>query len=323
MLIMHVFLLILGLVIVLKGGDLFVDSSVAIARDLKIPRVVVGGTIVSLATTAPELIVSVTASFMKNPGIALGNAVGSAIANIALIIGILAVLSHIKVDIVDFRRRSVWMLMAAVLVILFSWNLILPFWAALALLVMAAAYLYLDYHIVTQDKKKNVSKPAEESEETMPLKKAIMIFILGAVLVVIGSRLLVNSGIVIAEALGIPSVIIGLTIIAVGTSLPELITAVTAAKKGVPDLSIGNIVGANTLDLTFIIGASGTIHPLTLSAFTRNYSYVWMMVIILTMMFMFWRKGTAGKKEGVILLTMYVIYIAGLILLPALATATS
>ena len=307
----HVLYLAAGLLLVIKGGDLFVDASTHISSRLHIPRIVVGGTIVSIATTVPELVVSATASFMGDSGIAIGNAVGSAIANIGLIVGVVALLTPVVVDLSDFKVRSRWMLGSAVLVVMLSWNLNLPRTYGVILFGVSLAYLAADC-ISAIRKRKTVQVTLDET----PLTRSLVIFVIGAVMVGLGSRLLVTSGIEIAAALGVPSVIIGLSIVSIGTSLPELVTAVTAARKGVPDLSIGNILGANVLNLTMITGAAVTIRPLTLLPFTRNYSFPWLMVLIVLMIVMIGREGKIAKREGGILLVLYASYIAGLIVLP-------
>ena len=311
---LDVIFLVLGLFLVIKGGDWFVDSSVTIARAFHIPPIVIGGTLVSIATTTPELVVSTTASVMGDSGIALGNAVGSAIANIGLIVGVVAVMGVVKVDVKDFRRRSLWMLGASVLVILFAWSLHMGRFFGAILLGLASVYLILDYRQIREQKKKHGPTPSQETFESIPLRNAALLFGTGAVMVILGSRLLVTSGSSIATALGIPSVVIGLSVIAIGTSLPELVTAVTAMKKKVPDLSIGNIVGANVLNLAAITGAAALIRPLTLSVFTRNYSFIWLSLFVLSMIGFFWKKGEIGKKQGLIFLGLYSLYIVGLVI---------
>lgn len=312
--IFYLVLFVVGLLLVLKGGDLFVDSSITIASRLKIPRMIIGGTIVSLATTAPELVVSTTASYMGDAGIALGNAVGSAIANIGLIVGVSAILAPIAIDVRDFRRRALWMLLSAILVVVFSWDFDLGRGSGIILLSLGILYLSLNcLRAVLERKKEEPSSESEPTENNVSLRKAIIMFLLGAVLVIVGSKLLVNSGIAIAEALKIPSLIIGLTAIAVGTSLPELVTAITAAKKNVADLSIGNIVGANVLNLAFITGASAIIRPLSIDLFTRYYAFMWLFIMIIAMMIIFWKTGKMGKKAGISLLSLYVIYNLGLV----------
>ena len=310
------FMLVLGFLLVCEGGDLFVDSSISIAAGLRIPRAVVGGTIVSLATTMPELIVSATASLMKNPGIALGNAVGSVIANIGLILGVSVVLVPVEVDGYDFKRRSIWMMISALLLILFCRSLYLNRFLALLLFLGSPAYLYFDHRMIKTHRSQKTPSVIKVEEPMMSTRKSSLFFSAGALLVIVGSRILVRSAVGIASTLGIPSVIIGLTIIAVGTSLPELVTALTAAKKGVPDLSIGNIIGANVLNLTMIVGVSGMISPLTLSRSTQLYSFPWLMIFVSLMVSFLWREGRLTRLRGLLLLGLYFIYIAGLVVMP-------
>ncbi len=311
-----ILLLTFGLILVSKGGDLFVDSSIEIARALEIPRIVIGGTIVSLATTTPELTVSAMASWMGDSGIALGNAVGSAIANIGLIVGFVACLTPVRVDAVDFKRRSYWMSVSAVLVIAFTWKLrLLPLFGFI-LLSIAVVYLFLDYWNIRQRKRNRSREATQNSQTPKNLRKSAILFLVGIAMVILGSRFLVSSGVSIATAMGIPSVIIGLSIIAIGTSLPELVTGLTAARKGVPDLAIGNIVGANVLNLALIIGMSSLIHPLTLTRFTQWYSFPWLIIFICAMIWMFRSGRLVGRREGLILLLLYVGYLVGLVVIP-------
>ncbi len=313
-----ILVLFVGLALVCKGGDYFVDSSVEIARALGISRIVIGGTIVSIATTTPELTVSAMASWMGDSGIALGNAVGSAIANIGLIVGCVACITTVSVDPDDFRRRSYWMIASMVLVIIFTWTRRLsPIFGAVLLLI-SLAYLCVDYWNIRQRKTNQIEVTVEAPETPHDLTKSIFLFLVGITMVILGSRMLVTSGVSIATALGIPSVIIGLSIVAVGTSLPELVTGITAARKGVPDLSIGNIVGANVLNLALIVGVSGMIHPLTLTRFTQLYSFPWLIIFVGAMIWMFRAENLVGKKGGVALLVLYGVYILGLVMIPIL-----
>lgn len=307
-------LLLIGLMLVAKGGDLFVDSSVDIAKGLKIPRIVIGATLVSLGTTVPELIVSVTASSMGDPGIALGNAVGSAIANIGLVVGVIALMGAVKICTADFKIRSKWMIFSALLVIVFSSSFLISKPKAIILFVLGIMYLAFDYWRVSRNKKNN--SEAVEEPFSGSLKKVWLLFITGLIMVVVGSRALVLSGIAIAHGLGISSAIIGLSIIAFGTSLPELVTAIISSRKGVSDLSIGNVVGANVLNLAMITGLAGMINPLTITAFTRNYSYPWLIFFVIAMTAIFWNKGKIKKWQGGMFIVFYGLYVAGLFLLP-------
>ena len=308
-----VVLITIGLGLVAKGGDLFVDSSIHIGRVLRIPRFVIGGTLVSLATTTPELVVSAMASSIGDSGIALGNAVGSCICNIGLIVGTVALLTPVEVDSRDFARRSAWMVSAAVLVVIFTWDRTLGRPLATVLLTMSFAYLAWDYFGIRRQRRLAADL---EDPDASGLKKEIGLFVLGAALIVIGSRLLVVSGQALASALGVPSIIIGLSVVAIGTSLPELVTGVSAARKGVPDLSLGNILGANVLNLSLIVGLSGIINPLTLDLPTQIYSYGWLTVFFVALIGLGTRAGSFHRGGGLLLLGLYVIYVAGLVVVP-------
>lgn len=309
-------LFLLGLLLTLKGGDLFVDSSTTIAIRLKIPRFIIGGTIVSLATTAPEFVVSGTASYLGDSGIALGNALGSAIANIGLIIGLTAILTPISVELVPFKRRTLWMLITTLTVFIFAWNLEISRLGGLILFLSALVYLILNVVKAHWERKKaSVGTEHLPHSEIYPsLRIAIIYFLCGIVLVISGSWLLVNCGIAIATALKIPSLIIGLTAVAVGTSLPELITAIKSAKKNVADLSISNIIGANILNLGLITGTAAMIRPLTLDHFTLYYAFPWVFIMILGIMLIFWKTGKMTKRAGIFMLSLYGVYVMGLLL---------
>ena len=307
-----VVLIVIGLGLIAKGGDLFVDSSISIGHALRVPRFVIGGTLVSLATTTPELVVSAMASSVGDTGIALGNAIGSCICNIGLITGTVALLTPVEVDRRDFTRRAAWMVSAGVLVVVFTWDRTLGSPLAMVLLTLAFVYLAWDYRGIHRQRRQAV---ATEASDTSGLTKAVALFTLGAVLIVLGSQLLVDSGRSLAAALGVPSVIIGLSVVAIGTSLPEFVTGLSAARKGVPDLSLGNIVGANILNLFLIIGLSGTINPLMLDRFTQFYSYGWLAVFFAAFIGLA-RTGRLHRRGGLLLLGLYVVYVAGLVVVP-------
>ena len=310
-------LLIVGLGLIGKGGDLFVDSSLSIGSALQVPRFIIGGTLVSLVTTTPELVVSVMASAMGDSGIALGNAIGSCICNIGLVVGTVALITPVAVDQRDFANRAAWMLGGAVLVIGLSWdrNLSRPFGALL--LTLALVYLVWDYLAIRRLKAVGQAAQLEgdESQDHEFLTRSLLTFLVGAVLIILGSRVLVTSGQTLAAGLGVPSAIIGFSVIAVGTSLPELVTGITAARKGVPELSLGNIIGANVLNLLLIVGLSGTIQPLTLDGFSQWYAFPWMAIFFVLVMLFIWRNGNIGPRAGGTLLTLYGLYLAGLVVL--------
>ena len=313
-----ILLIAVGFALVAKGGDLFVDSSIHIGRALRIPRFVIGGTLVSLATTTPELVVSATAAAMGDSGIALGNAVGSCICNIGLVVGLVAIIMPVEVDRPDFIRRAAWMVGGGVLVVAFSWDRSLERIYGLLLLAGAAAYLAWDLAGILRSRRQSAAD-AEDPDATDGLAAAVGWFAVGAACVIVGSRLLVTSGQGLAAALGVPSAIIGFSVIAIGTSVPELVTGVTAARKGVPDLSLGNIVGANVLNLLLIVGLSGTIQPLVLDAFSQGYGFPWLGIFFVTVIGTVLRFGVVRRAAGIALLLLYALYIIGLVATPALS----
>lgn len=318
---LDIVLIIVGLACIARGGDLFVDSSVYIGRAFQIPRFIIGGTLVSLATTTPELVVSTTASSIGDSGIALGNAVGSCICNIGLIVGTVALITSVTVDRRDFANRATWMSAAAVLVVAFSWSGTLTRPLGILLLLLAGAYLFWDYRTIRRIRAQRDPHEATTDDDGS-LRTSVLAFAFGAGLIIVGSRFLVTSGQGLAAALGIPSAIIGFSVVAVGTSLPELVTGVAAARKGVPDLSMGNIIGANILNLFLIVGLSGTIHPLTLDGFTQAYAFPWLGIFFAAIIVLIWRNGVIEFKAGVTLLGLYLLYLLGLIGLPALGFAS-
>ena len=243
----NILLLILGLGFIIKGGDWFVDSAIWMAKITKIPPFIIGATIVSLATTVPEVLVSVLATAQGSTDLALGNAIGSIIANIGLIMGISLYVAPPKSTSKDYIIKGLYMVGSALVLIFLSLDGELSKLQSMILWMLLIGFFVLN--ITTSQKQ-------EDIEEVSFDKKYILLFILGAVSVVIGARLLVDNGVAIARALNVSEAIIGLTIVAVGTSLPELVTTITALIKKNSNLSLGNIVGANIMNILLVIPAS-------------------------------------------------------------------
>jgi cation:H+ antiporter len=242
--IINVLLLILGLGFIIKGGDWFVDSAIWMARITKIPPFIIGATIVSLATTVPEVLVSVIATMQGSTDLALGNAIGSIIANIGLIMGISLFVAPPKLTSKDYIIKGLYMVASAIILIVLSLDGLLSKPQSIILWALLIGFFILN---ITSSKKDGTMEEVEFD------KKYILLFILGAISVVIGARLLVDNGVAIARALNISEAIIGLTIVAIGTSLPELVTTITALIKKNSNLSLGNIVGANIMNILLVI----------------------------------------------------------------------
>lgn len=301
---------IASLALITKGADWFIESAVSISEKSGIPKIIIGATIVSFATTAPEFAVSATAAYIGHTELTVGNAVGSAICNIGLVLGFIIAIKAIPVELHGFTRKSGFMLTSALLLIALAYDRVISSFDGILLLMLFAGFMYYNFRL-----QRAIFDGNEGIGEKVPfsqLKKDIVLFITGAVLVVIGSRILVDSGIEIAQWFGVPEMIIGLTLVALGTSLPELITAISATRKGHQDLSIGNILGANTMDIALILGASSQIRPLPILDQSMNYDFPAMLFIMALLVIFGLTKKRFDRWEGAIILGTYLMYTAGL-----------
>ena len=306
--ILDTLLFVVGLVLIGRGGDLFVDASSQLSQAFRVPRFIIGGTIVSVATTVPELLTSIQASLADDSGLALGNAIGSCIANIGLITGVVAIIMPIEFDRSDVLKRSAWMAFGAVFLVIVSWNLKVGFAYAVVLLIFTVAYLVWDVFAFIRHRSKLDDQPGGDHPTML---SAVGWFLLGAVFVGFGSKLLVGSGQNIAAALGFTTTAVGLTFIAFGTSLPELVTGVKAARRGMPDLSLGNIIGANVLNLFLIVGASGVISPLILDLTSQRYAFPWLGLFFVVLIGTIIRHGVIRRGAGIGFLLLFVLYFFG------------
>lgn len=322
---LHALLLVIGLVLLVKGGELFVSAAIRIAELLRMPRVVIGSTLVSLATTMPELVVSIMAGEKGESGLAVGNAVGSCICNIGLILGVTATLRHVDVHLRALRTPLVVMFGVGVLLLLLTLDLRLSRWQGFMLLAGGLFYFIYDFiHHARATQRSDLAEAKAIVESAggqvswFHSKTGTLIqFLTGAAIVVVGSRLLVDAAVQLASALGIPSIIVGLTVIAVGTSLPELITAVTSSRKNVSDLAIGNVLGANIANLTIVLGTAAALSEVSMSRATQLFNFPAMLVIFGLLLWMLLTDRRITRPEGVGLLVCYSLYLIGLVLLVA------
>ncbi|MBQ4284193.1 MAG: calcium/sodium antiporter [Lachnospira sp.] len=249
-------LLVLGFLLLMKGADWFVEGTAGIARKFGIPQIVIGLTIVAMGTSAPEAAVSVNAALQGNASISVGNVVGSNILNILIILGITGTITAVAIQKSTLQIDIPFMLAITVVlgVIGYTGNSISRIEGIILLVFFVA---YLAYLFVMAKKNKE-----EDNEETKPIWKLLIFAVIGIVIIVLGSDFAVDGATGIAKVLGLSNKFIGLTIVALGTSLPELVTSVTAARKGNADIAIGNIVGSNIFNILFILGTSALIIPL-------------------------------------------------------------
>ncbi|MDO5293445.1 MAG: calcium/sodium antiporter [bacterium] len=303
-------LLVVGFIMLVKGADWFVDGAAEIAAKFGIPQIVIGLTIVAMGTSAPEAAVSITAALEGSAAITIGNVVGSNILNILIILGISSVIVSIAVAKSTILYEIPYMLFVTLLLLGFGMTggqITL----VEGILLWLAFLVYLGY-LFRMAKKDKVD--VEEKEEKQPLWKLIILTIVGLGLIVWGSDVTVNAATDIAKVLGMSERFIGLTIVALGTSLPELFTSVSAARKGKADIAIGNIVGSNMFNILFVVGTTALITPVvfasnfiidTVIAFAAGV-LLWVCVV---------RKRKLTRSGGVLMLIGYAAYFAYLMML--------
>lgn len=301
--------IIVGLILLVWSADRFVDGAAGTAKYFGMPALLIGIIIVGFGTSAPEMVVSALAASEGNPGIALGNAYGSNITNIGLILGFTALISPIAVS-SQVMKKELPILIGVTAYA--AWQIfdgsITRIEAFLLLAVFAAIMGFTIYQELQHKKQES---PDSDDKSSVSLGKAIMWLILGLVLLIVSSRMLVWGAVEIAHALGISDLIIGLTIVAVGTSLPELASSIIAAIKGEHDIALGNIIGSNLFNTLTVVGIAGAINPMEVSSevFYRDMSVMAALTILL-LLFGMGKKGKAriNRFEGAVLVLSYVAY---------------
>ena len=303
---------IVGLVLTIKGGDWFVDSASWFAEATGIPKFVVGATVVSFATTLPELLVSVRAAMNGSAQLAIGNAVGSVTANTTLIMGVSLVAIAGVVSRKSFTLKGGLWLAAVIGLTVLSLRGYLPVWSSY---ILWAIFLVFTISNVIEGKK-SAANDEIDSHEKKEIPSKILFFLLGTAAIVFGAEFLVSSGKTIASEIGISETIIGFTVIALGTSLPELVTTLTAIRKKESSLSVGNIIGANIIDTTLILPLCAVINGEALPVERINLVFDFpvciaacSLAVVPTMI-----MGKFKKWQGYALLTLYVAYMAFLVL---------
>lgn len=305
-----------GLVFLIKGGDWFVDGSVGLSKRLRVPELLIGATVVSIGTTLPEVMVSATSAVKGHSEIAYGNAIGSIICNTALIAAITVAVKPSGINKKALRMPVAFFFAVAVFYALNAY--LFGFFSRISgivLLVCFAAYMLFS---IRSAKEKSTPEGEEQTGRKGTMISDILWLIVGAALIAVGARLLVDNGTVIARELGVPESVIGLTFVALGTSLPELVTAVTALTKGHGALSLGNIIGANIFNLVLVSGISVTLSPFSVpesskiagmnSSFLLDIPVMFGVMLILTLPALI--KGRLYRAQGVLLLLIYAAFCA-------------
>lgn len=307
-LLLQVFLLILGFSMLVKGADWFVDGAAGMAVKFGIPQLVVGLTIVAMGTSAPEAAVSITGAMNGAADIAVGNILGSNILNILIILGLTGFITNVAIQKSTLMLEMPFMMVITVVFAVLGLNDgTVGFVEGIILWVLFL--IYLGYLFVLA---KKGNQDEEEKQEERPIWKLILLGIIGGAIVVWGADITVDAAIKIAQAVGLSERFIGLTIVALGTSLPELVTSVTAAKKGNSDIAIGNIVGSNIFNILFVIGTSALIVPVIYEA-----TFLVDAIVALAAGVVLWiatiRKKMLTRPWAITMLIGYAVYLAYLL----------
>lgn len=302
-----VVLFVAGFVMLVKGADWFVDGAAGIAARFGIPQLVIGLTIVAMGTSAPEAAVSITAAKTGNAGITIGNVLGSNIMNVLVILGITAAITSIAVQKSTVKYEIPFMLLTAVVLLVVGMtDGEVVFWEGVVLWILFIIYMIYLFFMARNGE-------GEEDETPKALWLQIVLVIIGAAGIVFGADLTVDNASKIAEALGMDDRLIGLTIVAFGTSLPELVTSVTAARKGKADIAIGNIVGSNLFNILFVVGTTALITPV---AFKESFFID--SIVSISAGVLLWigvlKDMKLKRTMGIIMLAAYAVYFVYLLI---------
>ncbi len=309
---MSILWVLLGLILLVVGGEFLVRSSVALSFKLNISKMVIGMTVVSFATSVPELLVSLRAALDGSPDISLGNVIGSNIANIGLVLGITAFISPLTIT-KDFYKMSwpMMMLLSVALYFILKSGMVINFGEGLALILVLVVFLYV---LISRSRKEgvDVSEEIDDALQTTSNFKIIIWLIIGGLSLYFGSVWLVDGAKEMAFALGVSERVISVTVVAIGTSVPELAASVIAALKKEKAISLGNLIGSNIFNIASVLGLTAMIHPIEVkNANILSQDIFWMLgfaAILLPLSFLP-KRLTIGRWKGMLILTAYIIFI--------------
>lgn len=304
-----IILLLVGFVLLIKGADYFVDGASELASKLGIPSMIIGLTIVAFGTSAPEAAVSVTSALTKSNAIAVSNIIGSNIFNLLAVIGLTSILYKIDIDNVTLKEDFPLLVLSSILLLIFMYttNTITRL-EGIALLIILAVYIY---RLIKRSK----SEESDIEEKKNPLSpiKIFLYIILGIIGIILGGNLVVENAKTIAIALGMSETLVGLTIVSIGTSLPELVTSITAALNKKPGIALGNAIGSCIFNILFILGLTNTISPIKTTNVMHIDTIIMIVLTIITFILAY-DKEDFNRKDGIILVTLFIAYMIFIIL---------
>ena len=304
-------ILIIGLVVLILGGDFLVRGATNLALRLHITPLVVGLTVVAFGTSAPELLISIKAALAGSPDLTMGNVVGSNICNLALVLGITAVIAPIQVQVDSIKINWPVTMGSTILLFIIAREGSIHNWEGVVFLILLSTYTFL---IIRRSRR--ASRPVIEIEknEGLPesaqrnLTKDLGYIALGSLGLFFGAEWFVGSAQDLARFLGVSERVIGITVLALGTSLPELVTAIVASIKRETDLALGNLLGSNIFNILSILGITSIIQEIHVNDVIRNVDIVWMLIITMVILPMMMSSRTIARGEGIVLLSIYVYY---------------
>lgn len=308
---LNILLLIVGMVLLIKGADFFVDGSSSVAKKLKIPSLVIGLTLVSMGTSAPEASVSITSSINGLSDISLGNIIGSNIFNLLIVMGVSLLFVPIFVSKETLIFEFPFVILITSLLALFSFVISPQEISRIEGLVLLALFIFYLVFIILRAKK-NPDKE-EELPKEISWFKSMAFIVLGLLGVILGGNWVVSSSSFIAKQLGMSDALVGLTIVAIGTSLPELVTSFVAAKKGENEIALGNVLGSNIFNILFVLGLSSTISPLQIKE-NIVVDVVFCIVMTVVVLIISLKKKELKKLSGVLFISLYILYFVYIIL---------
>ncbi|MDR2546851.1 MAG: calcium/sodium antiporter [Lachnospiraceae bacterium] len=302
------FLLLIGFTMLIKGADVFVNASIGIAKKLNVSPAIIALTIVAMGTSAPEGVISITASAQGVSALAIGNVVGSNLFNLMFVIGLCAMIRAMPFKAKEISK-DFWMSIIAtamLLALMLIGRTYIPRWGGGLLLLCFLIYIVTLIRKAKKDQEANEAPP-EEADKPRPFPLIITFALLGFALIIFGGQLTVDSATKIAVSLGVTERIIGMTIVAVGTSLPEMVTSLVACKKGENEFAIGNIVGSNIFNIMLVLGIAGLITPLEIDS-AYIYDATFLLIGSTAALIFFYTNKRLARREGLIIVLIYLIY---------------
>ncbi|MGL5314116.1 MAG: calcium/sodium antiporter [Peptostreptococcaceae bacterium] len=312
---MSFILLIIGFALLIKGADVFVDSSACIAKRFNVPPMIIGLTIVAMGTSAPEAAISVTSSLAGLNDMSIANVVGSNFFNILVVLGFSSILAKLPVQNSTVKKETPFLILVSFILLVFVSDLRL---GRIEGLILLGVFSYFIYSTIKSAKNSTSNDEEHDSgdgtstaeiavDESYSMPTTIIHGIVGVISIIVGGDVVVDSATAIATSFGMSANLVGLTIIAVGTSLPEFVTSIVAIKKGETDIAIGNVIGSNLFNILLVLGLAATINPMSITL-VAVIDIIFMVLITVLLYLMIKKDNSLVKKQGIILIAMYFMY---------------